>query len=522
MVNQILINVILFFGVILLYKYTRHGIHMLQLESYFNSRYFKWLKKNLLSVFNISKIALLIIPVVLAFINQTLVGLILEIIAVLLLIITTKKKPEKKPLVVTARVKRMYATYIILYILVVVLANLLPVQYGLLILNSILILSYLMIIVVNVINSPVEKLIKQKFINQAKKKLKETPGLKVLGITGSYGKTSTKYALNSILSQRYNTLMTPESYNTTMGVVRTINEKLNSTHNLFICEMGAKNIGDIKEITDIVHPTYGMLTAIGPQHLDTFKSIENVAKTKMELLDSLPLNTGIAFVNWEDENIRKQKLDKKTIKFGLSKECDYYAKEISINERGSQFEVVMPNNKVLSVKTKLLGKLNILNIVGAIAVADKLGLSETEIQAGVRCLKTVPHRLALNQNANGSIIIDDAYNSNIKGAEMALEVLKNFEKRKRVLITPGIVDLGVRSDEINTKLGEMAADSSDYIILVGPKQAVPIMKGLQNKKYPQDKTFIAKNLNEALSQMSKVVDSKSVVLFENDLPDNYL
>ncbi len=522
MVNQVLINLIVFFGAILLYRYTRHGVHMLQLESYFNSRYSKWLKNNLLSVFGISKIALLVIPVVLAFINQDLVALILELIAIVLLVFTTKKKQEKKPLVVTARVKRMYATYILLFAVIVVLANILPVSITMLILNLVLIFAYIMVIVVNVINSPIEKIIKQGFINSAKKKLAETPRLKVLGITGSYGKTSTKYAVNTILSQKYNTLMTPESYNTTMGVVRTINEKLNSTHNLFICEMGAKNIGDIKEITDIVKPTYGMLTAIGEQHLDTFKTIENVAKTKMELIDSLPLNTGIAFVNWEDENIRKQNIDKNVVKFGLSKECDYYAKDISINERGSQFEVVMPNDKTISIKTKLLGKLNILNIVGAIAVADKLGLSETEIQAGVRCLKSVPHRLSLKQNPNGSIIIDDAYNSNIKGAEMALEVLKNFENRKRVLITPGIVDLGAKSDEINSKLGEMAADSSDYVIMVGAKQAVPIMKGLQNKKYPQDKTYIAKNLNEALSQMNKIIDSKSVVLFENDLPDNYL
>ena len=282
MVNQVFINCILFLALILLYKYIRHGIHMLQLESYFNSRYFKWIKKNIGNVFRISKIAILIIPVVLVFIKQEMIGLILETIAILLLIIITKKRKEKKPLVVTARVKRLYVTCALLFILVAVFANILPIEYGILIINIVLILSYLLIILVNIINSPIENLIKRKFINQAKKKLKESPRLQVLGITGSYGKTSTKYAISTILSQRYNTLMTPESYNTTMGVVRTINEKLNSTHNFFICEMGAKNIGDIKEITDIVKPTYGMLTAIGPQHLDTFKTIENVAKTKME------------------------------------------------------------------------------------------------------------------------------------------------------------------------------------------------------------------------------------------------
>ena len=522
MINQVLINVIVILFAVYFYKKIRHGMHMLQLESYFNSRYLKWFNKNLVQVFSIKKIALLLIPTILCFVGQLELGLGLEIIALLLLVIITKKRQEKKPFVVTARVKRMYATYIVLFIIIAVLVNLMEVQYAVLWLNTLLLFAYLFVIVVNVINSPIEKAIRNKFCKQAKNKLKEIPGLQVLGITGSYGKTSTKYALNTILSQKYNTLMTPESYNTTMGVVRTINEKLNSTHQLFICEMGAKNIGDIKEITDIVNPTYGVLTAIGPQHLDTFKSLENVAKTKLELIESLPDENGIAFVNWEDENIRKAKITKNMIKFGLSKEADYYADNIVVNERGSNFDVIMPNKRKIFIRTKLLGKLNILNIVGAVAVADKLGLSEYEIQAGCKYLKAVPHRLALKQNPNGSIIIDDAYNSNTKGAEMALEVLKSFEERKRILITPGIVDLGSKSDEINAKLGEQAAESSDFVIMVGAKQAIPILKGLQNKHYPQDKTYIAKNLNEALKKMNEIIDGNSVVLFENDLPDNYL
>jgi len=220
--------------------------------------------------------------------------------------------------------------------------------------------------------------------------------------------------------------MTPESYNTTMGVVRTINENLNSTHDLFVCEMGAKQIGDIKEICELVHPQYGILTAIGMQHIETFKTIENVRKTKLELIDSLP-SEGIAFTNYEDENIRESKIDKTQIKYGLSSSCDYYAENITLNERGSTFTVCMPNGKI-DVKTKLLGKHNIINIVGAIAISDKLGLTKDEILAGIYYLKPVPHRLELNISTNGNIIIDDAYNSNTKRSTNGIRSAKKFPK----------------------------------------------------------------------------------------------
>ena len=316
--------------------------------------------------------------------------------------------------------------------------------------------------------------------------------------------------------------MTPESYNTTMGVVRTINENLTAMHQLFICEMGAKYVGDIKEICDIVHPTYGVVTAIGPQHLDTFRTLDNVKKTKLELVDALPDEEGIAFVNWEDENIRKAPITKRTITFGLSSEANYYAENIESTEKGSVFDVIIPDKGKITIKTKLLGKLNILNIVGAVAVADKLGLSADEIKVGIKYIRPVPHRLQLKQNPNGSIIIDDAYNSNHKGAQMALEVLKSFENKKRILVTPGIVELGDKAKQINQELGRCAAESSDFIILVGAEQAIPIYAGIQEKHYPESQIFIAQNLEEAIRKMNEIMTKDSVVLLENDLPDNYL
>ena len=515
MSNYILLNTFIIFSYIYLLYKSKHAYHMLQLESYKNERYIKWVKNN--KTIKIKEL-ILIIPSIILFFNFKL-GLIINIIWSLILILFKNKHTEKKPLVVTARIKRMYVAEIIILILIGILANLYNEVVALS--NILIIFSYIFIIVINIINSPIEKSIQLKYYNRAKRKLKSNQNLKVIGITGSYGKTSTKYIVGTILSQKYNTLITPESYNTTMGVVRTINEKLDNTHQVFVCEMGAKNIGDIKEICDLVNPEYGILTAIGPQHLETFKTLENVRKTKMELVDSLPIE-GKSFVNFEDENIKEIKFNDNNITFGLNNNCDYYATDIEINEFGANFNIHMKENKMINVKTKLLGVHNIVNIVGAVAICDELGLSKEEIIAGIRFLKPVEHRLELKRNPNGSIIIDDAYNSNVKGAKMALDVLANFKNRKRILITPGIVDLGEKSEEYNKNLGKQAAKSSDYIILVGEKQAKPINEGLLEEKYNKENIYIAKDIKDAINKMNEMMDSNTVVLFENDLPDNYL
>ena len=523
--EKVLLNFSLILVLIYFYKITRHGLHIWQLENYYLDRYVAWMKRYLKKVFNVKAIVLLLIPVLLFIINMSwsvMVGYVVEILVLVYLIYATKKQKEKKPFVVTARIKRVYTTYLILFAIVCILANIFNSVVVLSVVNVCTMCAYLFVYVVGTINKPVEGTIRKGISRKAKHKLKESRGLKVIGITGSYGKTSTKYIVNTILSQKYNTLMTPESYNTTMGVVRTINEKLTSMHQLFVCEMGAKYVGDIKEITDIVNPTYGLVTAIGPQHLDTFKNLDNVRKTKLELVDSLPDDEGIAFLNWEDENIRNSRITKKSVKFGLTHEADYYAENIEITERGSSFDVVIPGKESIRIKTKLLGNLNILNIVGAVAIADKLGLTADEIKMGAKYIRPVPHRLELKQNPNGSIIIDDAYNSNTKGAKMALEVLKSFEHKKRILITPGIVDLGDKAVEINQELGRNAADSADFVILVGAQQTVPIYNGLREKGYPEANIYIAKNLQDGLSKMNQIMTKDSVILLENDLPDNYL
>lgn len=258
MEKQILGNVLYIFSCIYIYYKSRHAYHMLQLESYKNNRYLKWIKTNKTTKL---RELLLIIPSIFLFFNLK-IGLIVNIIWIIALLIFRSKYTEKKPLIITARIKRMIFVEFILLVIVGFLINLVSIKYLSIILNAIIIFTYIFILAINTINLPIEKAIQKKYYNIAKKKLEGNRNLKVIGITGSYGKTSTKYIIGTILSQKYNTLITPESYNTTMGVVRTINEKLNNTHQVFVCEMGAKCEGDIKEICDLVKPQYGVLTAI--------------------------------------------------------------------------------------------------------------------------------------------------------------------------------------------------------------------------------------------------------------------
>lgn len=393
MLEQILVICLFFILFIYLNKKIRNSFHILQLEHYQLESYNKWIKNHINIVFSIKEILLFTIIISISFINLK-VATVLGILLIMILYIIFPKQKEKKPLVITNRIKRMYITNTVLFFLIAILANIVNLKIGIIATSIYTFLTYIIVELINIINQPIEKSIQNKFYNSAKKRLKQNENLKVIGITGSYGKTSTKYIVSTILEQKYNVLMTPESYNTTMGVVRTINEHMKPEHQIFVCEMGARHIGDIKEICDLVEPNYAILTSIGPQHLDTFKTLENVKKTKMELVDAIK-EDGIAFVNEEDENIKTIQITKKNIKYGLTKEnCEYYADNIQITEKGSSFDIHTKDG-IISVKTKLLGSNNIINIVAAVSIAKELGLNDEQIKLGIRMLKPVPHRLEL-------------------------------------------------------------------------------------------------------------------------------
>lgn len=502
------------------------SMHFFQLNSYRFDTHTKWIKENSRKYLTHMIFAILMLIALLFD-----AGIKLKAIALIVLLVAAipseKPKKAKKPLVYTPRVKRMFFTELVF---IAAVAGLVAIPsfrgaerhetYFLLALALIYAFAPVLCLVANLINKPVELSVNQYYTNDAKRILRSCPDLKIIGITGSYGKTSVKYYLTTLLKSKYNVLMTPESYNTPMGVVKTIRGSLKATDEIFVCEMGAKWVGDIKELCDIVHPHHGVITSIGPQHLESFKTLDAVKSTKFELSDSLP-EGGMLFLNGDDENIRDHGSNRPYISYSIDGDADYIATDLHVSERGTSFTVKTKDGESEEFSTRLIGRHNVLNITGAIAISHKMGISLKELRPAVRRLEGVPHRLQLTDKG-GVTVIDDAYNSNPSGTKAALEALSLFEGCK-ILVTPGMVELGEKQNELNREFGRNAAAVCDYVVLVGYKQAVPIKVGLTDKKYPEDKIFVAGDINEALNHVYALNSEgrKKIILLENDLPDNY-
>lgn len=498
-------------------------VHMLQQNSYRNERYIRWLRKNSDRLYHIKDLLPLIALPLLVAGYQT-AGLLFWIAALILLLLTVKKSAEKKKLVYTFRVKRLFAGMALILAVPLALFALGPSLPGLLAtLAAAYLFPFALVLAGNTLLRPVEKGVESRYVSQARARLRAMKALTIIGLTGSYGKTSTKNVLAKILAARYNVLMTPESYNTLMGVVRTTREMLKPTHEVFVVEMGAMQQGDIKEICDLVEPTHVVLTAIGEQHLETFKNLETIIKTKYEIVEAAPDN-GFVYLNYDDVNVRQlpRTGNKKYIYYGMTSDTvAYYGYNLRFDANGTSFVVRKSDGTEKEITTKLLGRHNISNILAGIAVASELGIDLGTIARAVRDLKPVEHRLSIVKHPNNVTVLDDSFNSNPVGSRMALEVLGEFSGNKKILVTPGMVELGDKQYEFNKAFGEQAASVCDYVILVGQRQTAPIRDGLAAKGYPPERCFVAKDLAEAIQHMQTVVGEGDVVLFENDLPDAY-
>lgn len=500
---------------------------MLQQNSYFAKRYFGWLKSDFQPLPYILKGILLVLVVWAAILGADILRSSMLFFAAGALYFGwrgfSKNSASIKKLVFTARVKRMLVFSALLLIALGAAGYLVGGTAQLILMSvfALLILCPELLCVISLIClKPCEKLVARHYIKDAKKILGSVKGIKVVGITGSYGKTGTKYILSRILSERYNVLHTPESFNTPMGVVRTIRERLRADTEIFVCEMGAKNIGDIKEICDIVHPDCGLITSVGPQHLETFKSIDNVFSTKFELNDAVKAKNGMVFANGDNEIIR-ERADASVVLYGSDEAFSFRAENVNGGRGGASFDLILGEERV-AVTTKLLGKHNVLNIVGAAALAYKLGVPAKDIAFAISRLSPTEHRLELKGSVGGSLLIDDAYNANPEGCLEAVNVLGSFEGMQKVIITPGLVELGDKEYEYNKALGKAAALVCDKIIFVGIKRSEPMVEGVGETDFNTDNMYIAASFKEAMEIYSGFADNNTVVLLENDLPDNYL
>jgi len=493
-------------------------MHMFQLNSYFFKKHMRWMKANTKKV--IPQIISIVIPTVLLCFNNIVTNIFAILLLALSIFNNLPKGKAKISLKITNRVQRMFITESILILLVLVFTY--NSEHIFIILGLLNLLGIALCMISNFINSPIEYLVRQHYINDAKRIINDMPYLTVIGVTGSYGKTSVKNFLVKTLSAKYEVLTTPKNYNTTMGVVKTIRENLKPTHQIFVCEMGATKLGDIKEICDIVNPKLGIITAIGPQHLESFKSIDNIIKTKFELMDSVRKNGGITFLNYSNEHLVKQKIESDMLTYGVNNnDLNYNGYNLNSTSQGLAFTILDKNsNKEVQFKTKLIGKHNAINLTAAIAVSNYLDIPLESLVSRVREIKSVEHRLQLIPHGDFAII-DDSYNSNPISSKSALDTLSEFEGTK-IIVTPGLIELGNDEKKYNFELGEYIADVCDYVFLVNSEPAKSILEGVNSKNFSKDKIFTVSTPQEAVQQISKLnINGKITVLLENDLPDNY-
>ena len=459
------------------------------------------------------------------------VGLISFYLFTFLYIKSESSVNAKVPLKKTKRIVRLMITYVIVLLvfsfLFITLLNYLAFIIGskvfallrLSLICALPILSPFLLFIAFLINEPYERFLRKRQIKRATDKLDKSKVLKI-AITGSYAKTSVKEILKTILSQKFRVLATPESYNTPLGI-SLATKKLDETHDIFIVEMGARRKGDIKELTEMVKPDIAILTGVNNQHLETFGTEENIKLTKYELFENLS-SSGKAFFSSDSIGSVElyEKFSGEKYLSGLNGENNFVsASEIKLLENNLNFNLVV-DGKIINMSTTLLGKHNISNICLAVSVALKLGMSVDEIANGVNRLSSVWHRLELVANNKDVTIIDDSYNSNEDGFKAAMEVLDLYEGRK-IVLTPGLVELGKMENVVNYSLGKLLSSHANIVIVIGKHNAEMLINGLKDGGMDTENIHFAKNLEKANEYLNSIIKPKDVVLFENDLPDNY-
>ena len=514
---------------------SKNSLHMLQQNLYNeNNRYLKWVFQNSKNLFDldlifvfISLIGFLVVFDISFISNSLLIALfILSVILSMKINNKIKNNQNKKPLVYTKRIKRLIFTTSVLYLIPIIILvfnnNFKMTWFLIFILSIMILLNNYIVFISNIINYPYERGVYYYYKHKAQSKLKSMSNLKIIGITGSYGKTSSKNILSEILNVKYNALPTPKNLNTFNGLIMTVNNYMDKFTDIFIAEMGAYVKGEIAGLCRLVKPKYGILTTIGTAHLETFGSEQNIIDGKFELIESLP-SDGFAILNGDDPKQVSYKLKNKvrTIWIGINnKDVDIRATNIHCSSKGTTFDVILKDKSKYTFTTKLLGNHNVYNILAGIACGIEFGIDMEDLVHAVHGVTPVEHRLELKKLGN-FYMIDDAYNSNPTGAKNACEVLGMMDGIK-VVVTPGMIELGEKEDEYNKTFGTQIADVADYVVLIGESKTKPIYDGLLEKGFDKDKIVIFNDVRDAYPFISSLTGKEEVyALFENDLPDTY-
>lgn len=531
-------------SVLFIYSMFRHilsrslfFLQIFQQKGYKPKEYYAWTRaQNTSLVLPLSKVLMSILVVLLSWFREYITASATTVILVVLVLfwysLDTRynRDQSKKPLAYTPRLIRLlsinalfaYGFPIAGTVYMFMRTEFLFDIYGLAIIWVFAdILTPYLIFLSAKITAPVEEAIQRGFIRKAKEKLSRFPQLKIIAITGSYGKTSTKFILRDILKQRFNVCSTPGSYNTPMGITKVINEDLDASHELLILEMGARYPGNIDELCDIARPDISVVTNVGIAHLETFGSVDVIRETKEAIVRRVAPG-GLVVLNADNEQVMKMTVrdDCTRIRIGLES-GDIQAHNMHYDQDGCSFTVTMPDGSEGIVKTSLLGAHNVQNILLGMAVGSHLGIRLATMIHAIKDIQPVEHRLELKKQGS-IIVIDDAFNSNPVGAANAVSVLSQFKTGRRVVVTPGMVELGEREEMENYAFGEAIGRANlDWIMLVGPERSKPIKEGILAAGEQAEKITVVKTLFEANQLLKEWLKAGDVVLYENDLPDTY-
>lgn len=499
-------------------------LHIYQQDEYDSQRFFAWMKSTKSFDKRLSIVILLVS--LLAFVPQLEEFIGFALVLVFLFFAWIENNPlndAKKPLVLTARVKRILAVSLPCTFLL----SLIPA----LMVNNILLSWILPLQMIPVtlafatgLLAPYELKNNTKYRNQALQKLNRINPY-IIGVTGSFGKTSVKHILHHVLQNYAPTLITPGSVNTEMGIIRIIREQLKEQHKYFVVEMGAYGIGSIARLCELTPPRLSVITAIGAAHFERFKSLNDTARAKFEIADATIKNSGMVVVA---EDVLEQT----------------YAMNYFIRDR-ENFIVCGPTgplkvqhaeqdkdglkidftwkDEAFSARVPLYGLHHVTNVMLAFAVAVEIGMAPKDVVLTLASMPQIKHRLEVKQVSNYTII-DDAYNSNPTGFRMALDVLALLGQEsggRRILITPGMVELGEQHDAEHAAIGELAAARADIVVIVKPGRIPTFRDAFVKHKTREQQVIEVNSFREAQAWLLGVVKAGDVVLLENDLPDLY-
>ena len=512
------------------------SLGILQQCGYHNSAFVRWMKRKdnmYLSRLSLWALCMLFAELVTSVVLSpfglevsTLLGLAVYMVFSFSYCIIDKKYALKVPVNVTNRFKRLSVGYVfvlsvanfavlsLLSFLAVVIDNDLYSLFQFLPFALMpFVLPYLLLFA-NKILSPFEKANNRKYVLKAGEVLEKCKALRI-GVVGSYGKTSVKNVLYSLLSVKYSVIVTPESYNTPAGVAKTVNCLNVENADVFIAEMGARRVGDVAELCELVKPDYAIFVGVCAQHIETFKTEENLINAKCEIVKGTKnvVVCGAGLKNKISSVLTEEDL-KKCVFLGDTVE------EVVYEKNRTRFVYKMKNGEKVNVETSMLGRSAVENISLAVSLAEELGLTKEEIESGIAKIKPVPHRLQLIENG-GVYVLDDAYNCSEQSAKEAIAALNRFEN-KRIVVTPGIVEGGILEEKINSELGALLASANlDKVILVGETLVKAISNGYKTANGDMSKLQTVPTLEQAKTLVGGLLSEGDAVLFLNDLPDAY-